>query len=104
VNLDDLIENFNLYQRIIDALQGTCNSLEDGIRDGVFNYYSYLDIAQPDEEKLEEFVTNLDNNTEFHDHMGSYVFLCYNCGWWCETSECAENDSVEEICTDCEEE
>ena len=41
----------------------------------------------------------IDENDFDHSYLDSLVFLCEDCGWWCEISEM--NDSGDWVCEDC---
>lgn len=71
---------FNV-QELIDSLQGTCNSIDDHLPDGM----DWSDLTSQD-----------------HTNIDLQIFLCETCGWWCEISEAADCD--EQICQDCKEE
>lgn len=71
-------------QVIVDALNGTCNTLQEA-----------LDDHYPDMDEME--LTSSD-----HDIIGNQIFRCGTCGWWCEIDEAKENDgSKEDECQDC---
>lgn len=77
-------DNFDV-QVVIDCLQGTCG---DSIQ-------SALDFYYP--EMQEDDLTGVD-----HQDIDNQIFLCEQCGWWCETSEAHENtDGGGDLCDDC---
>jgi len=67
---------------LIDYLQGTCKSLEEGCQE-VFGISS-------DELTVKE--TN---------DLDMAIFLCEECGWWFEISEMSDELNGEQICNDC---
>ena len=78
--------NYEIAGKIISELQGTCNSLEDGIQS----------------------VMGEDKNSnnipiEILEFIDMEIFLCETCGWWYEICErnlnCDDN-----ICDDCDDE
>lgn len=71
--------------KIIDTCQGTCSE----------SLQSALDYWYP--EMNEDELTKDDLNT-----IDNEIFLCEQCGWWCEISECAEDE--DEICQECKNE
>ena len=72
-----------LAQKLADNLQGTCKSIDDGLRD--------ID-REDDELTIDE-----------HRELDGLVFECAECGWWCEAGEANENPdgSGEDLCDDC---
>jgi rubrerythrin len=60
-------------EQIAHELQGTCNSYP---------------------EELEE-------DLELAEMVEEHVFLCAQCGWWCEQSEANEGPDGEDVCDDC---
>lgn len=77
-------EDFDIH-KIIDSLQGTCNTIQSAIDD----YYPGMD---------ENDLTSSD-----HDAIDNTIFLCATCGWWCETGEANESEGGEDVCNDCKE-
>lgn len=71
---------------VIDYLNGTALSLEQGIIDTLGEEFLHL---QDDE----DFCTLIDNE----------IFICSRCDWWCEISEAAGDSYGEPYCYDCEE-
>lgn len=71
---------------LIGMLQGTCDTLDSALR----------------ELTNDEFVED-DLSEDNHDKIANEIFLCEECGWWCETSESNESESGENICDDCNE-
>lgn len=67
---------------IIETLQGTCMSLNEGIQTILGEEAEFDDLT---DEELE--------------HIDSEIFLCESCGWWCELSEMSDED--EGNCQDC---
>jgi hypothetical protein len=74
--------------KLASILQGTCMSLDGGLQD-------LLDDGNADEDIL---------STQHRSELDNLVFLCPQCGWWCETSEANESDTGEDLCDDCTEE
>jgi hypothetical protein len=74
-------ENFSILE-VIEYLQGTCKTLQEGIQDN----YPEMDESELKPDDLEE----LDNE----------IFNCTFCGWWCEIFECNDR-SNEQVCDDC---
>jgi hypothetical protein len=64
---------------LISYLQGTCNSLNDG-----------LDVQGRDD---------MDMTSEDFAAVDAEIFLCRDCGWWCGVDERSEDD--DDMCTDC---
>lgn len=76
-------ENFDV-QIIIERLQGQCMlSLNDAI-----------------EEEYPE-MTEDDLTPEDHNAIDNEIFLCDECGWWCEISEATDIESEDGKCKDC---
>lgn len=67
-----------LTDAVIDALQGTCQSLEH-----VLDEHNALQLRDD-----REFLTELD----------SRIFCCTQCDWWCEISEQSDDG---ERCDEC---
>lgn len=42
-----------------------------------------------------------ENNKEFLDYLGQWIFICETCGWWCERSEESEDPSHYGSCIEC---
>lgn len=72
-------------QEIIEALQGTCDTL-DGI----------VQVVMEDD----NICTN-DLTPEQLEELDQQIFLCETCGWWYEISEMSDEDQV---CQDCDDE
>ena len=70
-------------QELIDYLQGTCNSLDDGVQTIFGEDFSSFNLS-----------------SENHEQIDNEIFLCETCGWWCEMSESGDEDGN---CTDCSE-
>lgn len=71
-------------QDLIDSLQGTADSLGGALE----NLYPGMELE--------------DLNDKDHFEIDNTIFLCDECGWWCEISENAETDDSDEmICQDC---
>lgn len=69
--------------KLIEGLQGTCSTIEDHLPEGM----QWEDLTSGDH-------LNIDNE----------IFLCADCGWWCEVVEMVEmreNTSGENVCEDC---
>lgn len=69
-------------QTIAEYLQGTCGTLADAVE----SHY--------------EGMTEDDLTSEDFDAIDNIVFLCEECGWWCEVSEYSDIDDSEK-CRDC---
>lgn len=67
------------WDAIIDALRGTCDSLSDKASD------------------------ELQNDDRFCAYVDENIFLCHQCGWWCEIAEESSEDyGLDEwTCEDC---
>lgn len=72
-------EDFDI-QKLVEDLQGTCNNLSDALPEGM------------EEDDLTE---------DDHDYIDNEIFLCDECGWWCESSEANENEDCAGLCADC---
>lgn len=73
--------------QLAEQLQGTTLDLDEMIR-VVFNNAS-LEMTDLDMELLGE--------------LDDKVLLCNGCNWWVETAEIDNNDSGDQLCTDCTE-
>jgi hypothetical protein len=75
-------------QEIIDHLQGSCMSLEQGCTEcGI----EYDDLTNEEE-------------TEFTAVLDDAIFNCESCGWWYEIGDYAvHNPNALQICSNCEE-
>lgn len=73
-------DNFNVYD-ITEYLQGTSITLEQALTD----HYEGM---------VEEDLTDQDR-----DDIDNDIFLCEDCGWWCEISEESEEEPGK--CEDC---
>lgn len=77
---------------LIDTLQGTPKSIEEGI--------SFIEVygeGTPEIVDIEQLTQ--DDFLYIDDH----IFLCEVCGWWCETGDFAEDefgDYVDFVCSD----
>lgn len=78
---------------VIDALQGTCNS-SDTIVDWCLNYGT-----DKERERFGELTIDQIDHSLLDDH----IFLCAQCGWWCEAGDWVDSNG-EQICNDCNEE
>ena len=67
-------------QQIIDYLQGTCNTLNEGVTT------CYPNMTEDD-------LTEDDHNAIDQD-----IFLCETCGWWCEQGDSGDSEGN---CLDC---
>jgi hypothetical protein len=67
---------------LTDYLQGTCHTLEEGLRAVV------PDVSEDDLDESD--LANIDNAVE----------RCEGCSWWCEPCELSEQ--VEGYCSDCQ--
>lgn len=73
-------------EKIIDYLQGSCKTMQDGI----------TGITE-DDNLSEEDITD-----EQMAHIDQEIFLCTDCGWWCEISEETKSVNDSELgCRDC---
>jgi hypothetical protein len=71
--------------QIVETLQGTTSTLNDGIEEVLGEDYSEDDLTQSD-----------------HEFINNEIFRCDTCGWWCEICENSETDNADEmICQDC---
>lgn len=66
--------------KLIEDLQGTCSSIEDHLPEGM----QWEDLTSGD-----------------HLNIDYEIFLCADCGWWCEVVEMREDTSGENVCEDC---
>jgi hypothetical protein len=73
-------EDFDV-QKLIEDLQGTCSSIDDHLPEGM-NWENLTD--------------------EDHEAIDNEIFLCAECGWWCEACESNDKDG-EIVCDDCKE-
>lgn len=71
--------DFNIDE-VIKALQGTCTTIDDHLPEGM----DWNDLTSED-----------------HEAIDNEIFLCAECGWWCELCEQAEDTDDEPKCTDC---
>lgn len=71
--------DFDIHQVIAD-MQGTCSMLIDALPEGM------------NEDDL---------TSEDHEAIDNEIFLCDECGWWCEISEQADTGEDEQKCEDC---
>jgi hypothetical protein len=76
MNIDDI----DLWERIIAALNGSCDSIEQAL--------------------IEHNAEHLQYYMPFLQHLDNSIFLCDSCGWWCELSECAD-DHHGMVCDHC---
>lgn len=67
--------NFDVHE-LIQSLQGTCTTTDEHLPDGM----SWDDLTKED-----------------HKTIDNEIFLCEECGWWCENDEYHEG----ELCNDC---
>lgn len=72
-------DNFDIAQ-LVEDLQGTCGNISDHLPEGM----------------VEEDLTDDD-----HNYIDNEIFLCEQCGWWCETSEASEQEEYEGYCNGC---
>lgn len=73
--------DFNVHE-LIEAVNGTCNTIDDHLPEGM----EFEDLTGED-----------------HDVIDNEIFLCNECGWWCEVHEAHETDDGDDICDDCHE-
>lgn len=73
----------NQIDDLIQYLQGSCDSLSDGIFAVIGEDYSEDDLS-------------LDNL----EQIDNEIFLCDVCGWWFEVCEMSESES-EQACVEC---
>lgn len=71
--------NFDIHDLISD-LQGTCATIDDHLPEGM----EWDDLT-----------------TDDHNIIDNEIFLCTECGWWCEISEHTSQDVDEPFCQDC---
>lgn len=79
--------------RVIDYLQGTCLSLDEGI------------CHVLGDEGIEE-MRDIDNELEFCARIDDNIFLCESCGWWYGAGEWIDDshpnwEDGREVCTSC---
>lgn len=75
---------------IISDLQGTCQSLDKVI----------YDVTEGAANGLNEVA----NWMQFCDVLDNIIFMCAECGWWCEAGDYAEvqEDNPDgDVCSDC---
>lgn len=75
-----LLSNYDLWEKIIYQLSGSCASLEQA-------------LTSNDAEELEDHLP-------FLNYLDNEIFMCECCSWWSPISESSENDST--ICNDCD--
>lgn len=75
----------NQVQTIISTLQGTCDTLDGAVQEVCGDDFSEDDLTL---EQLGE--------------IDQQIFLCVDCGWWCEISEMSDIED-ENVCDDCKE-
>lgn len=75
------VDDFDI-DKLIEDLRGTCKSISDFLPEGM------------EEEDLTEEETQ---------HLDQEIFLCAECGWWCEQSQSTDKEG-ENVCNDCNEE
>jgi len=72
---------------IIEYLQGSCKSLDEAVD----TFYPGLD--------------SMDLEDEHYEAIDNALFLCEECGWWCEVGDYAMDQDMEivgeNICGDC---
>lgn len=68
-----------LAQKAVDQLNGTCRS--------------FAELGEEYEEG--------ENNSLFCAVVDEQIFCCTTCNWWCEQSECNEDDSGQWVCDEC---
>ena len=73
-----LMSKDRIFSDMVAEYQGTC----DGMADEDFEWLEEHGL-------LESF--------------DSELFLCVDCSWWCETSQLADIDDVEQHCQECHE-
>lgn len=73
-------------EELVDALRGSTDTLDMAIKELFGDQYGEDQMDDSD-----------------HDYIDNEIFLCTDCGWWCEISdesqECLEG---ERICHDCQ--
>lgn len=69
--------DFDIH-KLIDSLRGTCTTIEEHLPDNM----EWSDLTTSD-----------------HEAIDSNIFLCEECGWWCDIDE----QKDDEKCTDCAE-
>lgn len=70
-------------QEVVDYLQGSCNTLDSG-----------LELIHPKEK--EEGFSDDDLIESDYQFIANQIFLCDDCGWWCEIQEQSEEGSCED--------
>jgi hypothetical protein len=75
---------------LINYLQGTCMSLDEALM-------QLFDI---------DYMSDIENEMEVCQTIDNAIFLCYQCGWWCEAGDWITDESPnyvegEEICSQC---
>jgi len=77
-------------REVVDYLQGSCKSIEEAL----------IDVTDDKVDGLE----SLSNWQELCSAIDDVMFLCAQCGWWCEAGDYAENqpdDCNGDICLEC---
>lgn len=70
---------------LVESLRGTCMNTIDGMMSELFN------------------LTEDDLSADEMSHIEMEIFICGECGWWCEISQESEIDKGdgERYCTEC---
>ena len=82
---DNSLTKAELLVKLCEYLQGTCNTLSEGVK-------TIFDLD--DEVDADDFLT-----TEDHAYIDGEIFCCETCGWW----YAVEDNAVDSTCTDCHE-
>jgi hypothetical protein len=75
--------NIQLWDDIIQSLQGTCDALYDAL-----DYYE---------------AEYLQDDMQFLQYLDNHIFCCTCCSWWFEISEESGISETELVCNDCAE-
>ncbi|ASV43402.1 hypothetical protein [Vibrio phage JSF12] len=99
-----------IFQCIVEALDGTCITLDTGIHAGAFNFvadklgddwYQYSDIIEEFGNEVYACINeSLQLCEELEEFISQSIAICPVCGWWAECYE--DSDDYDEcICSDC---
>ncbi len=53
-------------------------------------------VTSADEESIQEEWTQ-----EQREYFDTLAFLCDDCGWWCDMSECNNEENLQGLCDQC---
>ena len=77
---------------IVQRLQGTCDDLSQAF--GVYGpMHDDYTLKYPD-------MTEDDLIDSDYNYIDNFIFLCAQCGWWCDVGE-AHDNHMGDICDDC---